>query len=77
MNQFKLIADFLFLCFILINGLVSFARIIYLLFKPSFFEKKNFSIITGSPNKRQLVVYNIVMTLACIEGFYVILEKLK
>jgi hypothetical protein len=72
----KFYLDLLFLCFILINGLVSFVRIIYLLLKQSFFEKKNFSIITDSPNKRQLVVYNIVMILACIEGFYMILGRL-
>jgi hypothetical protein len=69
----KLLIHYLFILGIMTTCLVSFLKLIYLFFKPRFFEKSKFNFITAPPSKRDLIVYNLVMVLATIDALYFLL----
>ena len=69
----KLLIHYLFIMGIITTCLVSFLKLIYLIFKPRLFENSKFNFITATPSKRDLIVYNLVMVLATIDALYFLL----
>lgn len=73
----SIVIHYIFVASIMFSGFISFLRLIYYGMDPKFFQKKIFSIVTNPPNKRQLITYNIITILACLDALYFIIDKFK
>lgn len=71
----KQIIHYLFLLGMLITCIVSFLKLIYLIFNPRLFERKIFESITAASSKRDLIIYNLVMIIAILDAINVIWFK--
>jgi hypothetical protein len=68
----KYIIDCIFTIGIIVTGIVSFLKMIHIVFNPTIFKKERFRFVTDPPSNRQLFIYNLVMLLVVIEVVFFI-----